>query len=142
MRSFFPIHVLGVPPWYLVGINIYRSLIAKKKYFLTKNIFSKNDFPDHFRWFRGKSSKSSEMLGKIARVKMFFGDFSSKKCFSSKIFFRLSGSYICLCMPNIMMVLQKLVGRKNAENLAFVFIDFTDFACFGHGLDRFLKGQW
>ena len=30
--------------------------------------------------------------------------------------------------------------EKTPQNSAFLFMDFTDFACFGHGLDRFLKG--
>ena len=30
--------------------------------------------------------------------------------------------------------------EKTPQNFAFIFMDFTDFACFGHGLDSFLKG--
>ena len=29
--------------------------------------------------------------------------------------------------------------EKTPVNFAFLFMDFTDFACFGHGLESFLK---
>ena len=82
------------------------------------------------------------MLGKIVRVKMFFDDFSPKKCFSTKnIFFRCQDPIYVYAYQISWWYSQNMYREKTPVNFAFLFVDFKDFACFGHGLERFLKGQ-
>ena len=82
------------------------------------------------------------MLEKIVRVKKFFGDFSPKKCFSTKnIFFAIRILYMFMHTKYHGGTPKTCIGKKTPVNFAFLFVDFKDFACFGHGLESFPKGQ-
>ena len=68
---------------------------------------------------------------------MFFDDFHRKNVFRQKIF------HLAIRLLYMFMHTKYHGGTPKTcspENVSFLCDDFMDFACFGHGLDSFLKG--
>ena len=74
---------------------------------------------------------------------MFFDDLSPKKCFSSKnILIRYQALIYVYAYQISWWYSQNMYREKTPQNLTLLFVDFKDFACFGHGLESFLlKGR-
>ena len=69
---------------------------------------------------------------------MIFDDFHRKMFYN--IFFRYQALKFVYAYQISWWYSQNMYRGKTPQNFAFLFMDFTDFACFGHGLESFLKG--